>query len=72
MEKLKIVQLDLARQKETLDEIFRFFDFAKKYGYNTIALYLEDRIKTNVYPYASDEESYSKEDVAKIVANLSI
>ena len=32
MEKLKIVQMDLGRQKETLAEIVHFFDFAKKYG----------------------------------------
>ena len=60
MEKLKIVQMDLGRQKETLAEIVHFFDFAKKYGYNAIALNLEDRVKTKTYPYASDEESYSE------------
>ena len=30
MEKLRIVQMDLGRQKETLAEIVHFFDFAKK------------------------------------------
>ena len=60
--------MDLARQKENLEEIFRFFDFAKKYGYNTVALYLEDRIKTPIYPYASDLESYSAEEIGKITA----
>jgi len=68
MDLLRIVQMDLARQKETLGEIFRFFDFAKKYGYNAIALYLEDRIKTPVYPYASEEESYSEEEIGQITA----
>ena len=67
MEKLKIVQMDLGRQKETLAEIVHFFDFAKKYGYNAIALNLEDRIKTKTYPYASDEESYSEGEVKRIV-----
>jgi hypothetical protein len=67
MEKLKIVQMDLGRQKETLLEICHFFDFAKKYGYNAIALNLEDRIKTKTYPYASDEESYLPEEVSAIV-----
>jgi hypothetical protein len=66
MEKLRIVQIDLARQKETLDTVFGFFDFAKKYGYNTVALYLEDRIKTAVYPYASDEESYSEDEARRM------
>ena len=67
MEKLKIVQMDLGRQKETFAEILRFFDFAKKYGYNAIALNLEDRIKTKTYPYALDEESYSEKEVGDIV-----
>ncbi len=67
MEKLKIVQMDLGRQKETLKEICNFFDFAKKYGYNAIALNLEDRVKTKIYPYASDEESYSEREVSEIV-----
>lgn len=67
MEKLRIVQMDLGRQKETLAEIVHFFDFAKKYGYNAIALNLEDRVKTKTYPYASDEESYSEGEVREIV-----
>lgn len=67
MEKLKIVQMDLGRQKETLKGIVAFFDFAKKYGYNAIALNLEDRIKTKTYPYASDAESYLPEEVTYIV-----
>ena len=67
MEKLKIVQMDLGRQKETFAEICKFFDFAKKYGYNAIALNLEDRIKTKTYPYASDEESYLEDEVKDIV-----
>ena len=67
MEKLRIVQMDLGRQKETLAEIVHFFDFAKKYGYNAIALNLEDRVKTKTYPYASDEESYSESEVREIV-----
>ena len=67
MEKLKIVQLDLGRQKEPIAQILRFFDFAKKYGYNAIALNLEDRIKTKTYPYASDEESYLPKEVSEIV-----
>ena len=67
MEKLKIVQMDLGRQKESIAQILKFFDFAKKYGYNAIALNLEDRIKTKTYPYASDEESYLPSEVSEIV-----
>ena len=69
MEQLRIVQIDLARQKETVEEVLKFLDFAKKYGYNAVALYLEDRIKTKVYPYASDAESYSTEEVGRITAH---
>lgn len=67
MEQLKIVQIDLARQKENLPEIFRFFEFVKKYGYNAVALYLEDRIRTKTYPYASDSESYTEKEIGEIV-----
>ncbi len=67
MEQLRIVQMDLGRQKEPIDKILAFFDFVKKYGYNTVALNLEDRIKTKTYPYASDAQSYSEAEVCRIV-----
>lgn len=69
MEKpMRILQIDLARQKENLDVIKNLFDIAKKFKYTSVFLYLEDRIKTESYPYASDEESYSADEVRKMVA----
>ena len=65
---MKIVQIDLARQKETLAEIFNFFRISKACGYDAVFLYLEDRIKTKTYPYISDEESYSEDEVRQMVA----
>jgi hypothetical protein len=67
MEAIRAVQIDLASQKESISEILRFFDHAKKYNYNTVVMYLEDRIKTKTYPYISDEESYSEDEIRGIV-----
>lgn len=65
---MKIVQLDLARQKETLEEVFNYFRISKSCGYDAVFLYLEDRIKTKTYPYISDEESYSENEIRQMVA----
>lgn len=65
---MKMVLLDLAREKDSLESIFEFFDLVSKYGFDSVNLYLEDRIKTKTYPYRSDAESYSEDDVRKIVA----
>lgn len=67
MEQIKAVQLDLARQKETLNQVFSFFRMAADYKYNTIVLYLEDKIKTDSYPYNLDEESYLPEEITQMV-----
>ena len=32
---LRGVLLDLAREKDSLESVFEFFDFIKKYNYNT-------------------------------------
>lgn len=65
---IKAVQLDLARQKENINFIKKFINFIKKYGYNTIVLYLEGRIKTESFPYIPDEESYSPAQIREIVS----
>jgi hypothetical protein len=65
--KIKAVQIDLARQKETIAFIKLFIDFIKNYGFNTLFLYLEGRIKTKTFPYMPDEESYIPKDIEKIV-----
>ncbi|MBR2406514.1 MAG: family 20 glycosylhydrolase [Clostridia bacterium] len=65
---MRAVQIDLARQIETVDTVKQFFDAAASAGMNTVVLYLEDRIKTATYPYSPDEESYSEAQVRELVA----
>ena len=66
--KIIATQIDLGRRKETAEEIKRFLDHAAKFGYNTVFFYLEDRIKTKSYPYPSDEESYTPEEMRALVS----
>jgi len=65
------VQLDLARQMETLDFIFGFIDFIEKSGYNTLVLYLEGRIKTKSFPYPVEGEYYTPEEMKDVVSYAS-
>ena len=65
---IRAVQIDLARQIETPETVYRFFDVAAAGGYNTVILYLEDRIKTPSYPFSEDAESYSTRQIAEMVA----
>lgn len=65
---LRLAQLDLARQMETLPYIRDFIDFAARCGYNGIMLYLEDRVKTQSYPFPLEHECYSEEDIRGLVA----
>ena len=64
----RAIQLDLARQIETLPTVFRNFRNAHDSGMNMVVLYLEDRIKTESYPYSPDEESYSPDEIREMVA----
>ncbi|MFV0416929.1 MAG: family 20 glycosylhydrolase [Chthoniobacterales bacterium] len=64
---LRVVQLDLARQMETVDFIGKFIDFAAANRFNALALYLEGRIKTESFPYPADDESYQPEQIRSIV-----
>jgi len=66
--KIKGVQLDIARQKETIDFIIDFINFIKNCGYNTLFLYIEGRIKTKSFPFMPENESYSPEEIKKVVA----
>ena len=65
----KCVQLDLARQIETVDFITDFIDLAADCGYNSVLLYLEDRIRTRSYHLQDEGEAYSPEDIGKIVSH---
>lgn len=67
--KIRAVQLDLARQMETMDFIRGFIDFIAANGYNTLVLYLEGRVRTPSFPYPAARESYSLEEMAAVVAH---
>lgn len=62
------VQLDLGRQKERFDFIKCFVDNAKKWGYNTIILYIECSIRTKVTPFLDENDTYSLEEL-KVIAD---
>ncbi|MBN1864292.1 MAG: family 20 glycosylhydrolase [Victivallales bacterium] len=64
---IRSVQLDLARQMETLQFIGEFIDFIAANGYNSLTLYLEGRIRTDSFPYPSKNESYSPDQIRRIV-----
>ena len=66
-EPIRAVQLDLARQKESPAFVTNYMGRVRAAGYNTIVLYLEDRVKTPSYPYPADEDSYSLDEMAGIV-----
>ena len=72
MEKTKFefraIQMDLARQPETVDFIKKEIDFYKDCGYNYLVLYLEGRIRTSYFHPFPDNLSYSKEEMAEVVA----
>jgi len=65
----RAVQLDLARQMETLEYIYGFTDMITRHGFNTLVLYLEARIRTASFPWLPEDESYSPDDIRKIVAH---
>jgi hypothetical protein len=65
--KIRGVQLDIARQMETVDYICRFTDFIAEHGYNLLVLYLEGRIKTKTFPYLAESESYTPYQMQKVV-----
>ncbi|MBQ6327492.1 MAG: family 20 glycosylhydrolase [Kiritimatiellae bacterium] len=67
-ERVVAVQLDLARQIESVAFVKSYMARVRSAGYNTIVLYLEDRVKTPSYPYASDEESYTLEEMRGVSA----
>ena len=52
---IRAVQLDLARQLESMDFILNFIDFIAEKNYNTLFLYLEWRIRTRTFDIGKNE-----------------
>ena len=67
--KMKCVQLDLARQIESVEYVKNFIDMASACGYDSILLYLEDRVRTASYPYPAPGQAYSPEEIRALVAH---
>lgn len=65
---LRILQIDLGRQKETVQYVKDYIDFAKENGYNAVLLYLEAAIKVACTPFFTEETSYTPEEIREIVA----
>lgn len=64
----RAIQMDLARQPETIPSIKKSIDFYEDCGYNYLVLYLEGRIRTEYFHPFPDAFSYSKEEMKEIVA----
>ena len=62
------LQIDLARQKESVAYIKQYIDFAKDNGYNAVFLYLEATVKVACTPFFNEDESYTPDEIREIVA----
>ncbi len=67
--KVRAVQMDLARQMETVDCIRKYADFAAGQGFNTLVLYLEGRVRTDSFPFRRKDESYTPDDMRRVVSH---
>ncbi len=61
------LQIDIARQKESVEYIKSYIDFAKSSGYNTLIVYLENAVRTEDTAFFKEEESYSPEEISLFV-----
>ena len=60
-------QMDLGSQMESPDFIRRYMDQAAKAGYNGIFLSLAGRVRTASFPYPSDGQCYTEEELRGMV-----
>lgn len=60
------LQIDLGRQKEHIDFLKSFVLNAKKWGYNTILLYLECSVRTSVTPFLDVDDTYSLAEIKEL------
>lgn len=61
------LQMDLGRQKETVEYIKSFVDFAKKNGYNSILYYMESAVRTESTPFLDPEKTFTLDEMKEIV-----
>lgn len=67
--KIRAVQLDLARQMETVPFVKAYAEKIASVGFNTLVLYLEGRVKTASAPFLKDGECYTPDEMREIVAH---
>ena len=65
---LRILQIDLGRQKETVAYIKSYIDFAKENGYTSLLMYLEAAVKVDCVPFFSSDDTYTPGEIREIVA----
>ena len=65
---LIILQIDLGRQKETVQYLKDYIDFAKDNGYNAVLLYLEAAVKVACTPFFNTDEAYTPDEIREVVA----
>ena len=64
---MNALQIDLARQKESVEFVKSYLDFAKDCGYNTMIFYLENVVRTPDTEYFSHDDTYSMEEMKEMV-----
>ena len=65
---LRMAQIDLARQMESMDFLRRFITLAARSGYNAVLMYLEGRVRTASTQFFKVEETYSVEEMKELTA----
>ncbi len=65
--RIRAVQLDLARQMESMEFLKDFIDFIAENHYNTLFLYLEWRVRTETFDIGK-KEGYSAEELQELIA----
>ncbi|MBO4632295.1 MAG: family 20 glycosylhydrolase [Lentisphaeria bacterium] len=64
--RIRAVQVDLARQMETISFLKEFIDFIAEHHYNTLFLYLEWRIRTKTFDIGKNG-GYSAKELREII-----
>ena len=67
--KIRAVQLDLARQMETVAFLEDYIDGIAANGFNTLVLYLEGRVATKSFGFRKPGEQYTADEMRRIVAH---
>lgn len=67
--KIRAVQLDLGRQKETVPFLKAYVERIAAVGYNTLVMYLEGRVKTASVPFMKDQDCYTPAEMKEVVAH---